>query len=1117
MSGMEPLAALGLACNIMQLLSFGGEAISLCRKVYKTGEIDPSLKDYSSQTAKICENLNDTLTQRQLNLGPDALALQQRATMCKAAADRLNHELELLTPAAGPGGWRRGFIAPIKAIRHKHHLSELEKDLNSLKSGLDTQLLVRIFDLVDPAKLKTEILVESKGLLATTLQQVASRQQDLSQQIVKALEGAQDRFNSEYLRNQRTIEQQIAATTRYLHDERTRVQQEKRDNEQRRDWDQLLKSLHVDARTERVNMIKQEYSDTCRWIFRPSTEYGLASDDNPQQAYPESHPRSWPCFTTWLQSERPSIYWICGKPGSGKSTLMKFIASDESPTRDSLKQWQSGVQILSHYFWLAGSPMQNNIKGFLCSLVYQVLSQDPSLALTLLETKPAIARKSSAMDWDQTELRRILINLAHQPVKAFCIFIDGLDELSSEESPRDLIDIIKEVQSPQVKVCLSSRPEPAMKMYLGHYPTLPMHVFIRDDIRNYAEGILNRAMSHRNGAFEIDRLVDNILSEADGVFLWVVLVTRSLERGIEKGDSLQILEERLRQMPKSLSELYSSMWQRREDDPETYQKGFSEFMNLMILAEDMLYLTHHKKVTVFELMAATNTSFLDKYLNQDDQVSGEELELLCRGTRNSIEAWSAGLLMVTNTPDTDSDADSEDMSLRMTENDGDSGTYYDLDDLEFYANMTVGFVHRTARDFLLDEVEGQKLWKRVDVSREDLEAKLMKAVLMRCQLWEFEDSVGFIDDFFDSMQPYEEAAYVPQSTLPDIEKAFYNGFVWRFGGKHLDRHQLRIDFLEAAADYGFRGYVFKQIQEMQQTGQLKAQDYASLLYAYCSRRQIISRFDRNIAARERLIQSLLSSGPSVAKIPFSPDFNLSRSLLLTYLLSILQAYPYRWMMEEAVTTLALLWKQAPSIQNVYVHLVVGFLNPLGDDHTSVRWRIHNSRSIHGEVDPLVVMRVNVPYLVMAIGSLVHPSLCIPGTPSKKEEPSAQAILISISEEIWDVQDYYPIESEEDSRKITECITPLVHCKHGSDLQKTRKIERTEWRKLGQILRQIASEVKPLNIKVDRECDEETRSQRVDAAIDDFLSDKVTRVSPPWWRVKGLEKTGQSSWDNSQFL
>ncbi|EEU43619.1 uncharacterized protein NECHADRAFT_11637, partial [Fusarium vanettenii 77-13-4] len=629
MSGMEPLAALGLACNIMQLLSFGGEVISLCRKVYKTGEIDPSLKDYSSQTAKICESLNDNLSQRQSNLGPDALALQQRATMCKAAADKLNHELQLLTPASGASRWRRGFTAPIKAIRHKHQLSELEKDLDSLKSSLDTQLLARIFDL---------------GLLATTLQQVASGQKDLSQQMVKALEDAQDRFNAEYLRNQRVIEQQIAATTRDLQDERARVQREKRENEQRQDWHHLLKSLHFDARTERVNMIRQEYFNTCRWIFGSSPQYDLAGYHEPKQAYPERHPQAWPCFTTWLESKGQPIYWIAGKPGSGKSTLMKFIASDESPTRDSLKQWQPDVQVLSHYFWLAGSPMQNNIKGFLCSLVYQVLSRDMSSSLALLESNPDIKRKSGAADWDPTELGRILLSLAYQPGKAFCIFIDGLDELSPEESPRDLIDIITKLQSPQVKLCLSSRPEPAMRMYLGHYPTLPMHAFIRDDIRRYAEGILNRAMSHRNDVFEVNRLVNEVSSEADGVFLWAVLVARSLERGIEKGDSLQLLEERLHQMPKSLSELYSSMWQRCEDDPQPYQKGFSLFMNFMILAEGVAYLDHIGKVTVFELMAGTNAAFLDKYLNQDDQVSKEELEMLCRDTRNSIEAWSAGLL-----------------------------------------------------------------------------------------------------------------------------------------------------------------------------------------------------------------------------------------------------------------------------------------------------------------------------------------------------------------------------------------------------------------------------------------------------------------------------------------
>ncbi|RSL57756.1 hypothetical protein CEP54_008121 [Fusarium duplospermum] len=1093
MAGMEPLAALSLACNIMQLLSFGGEAISLCRKVYKTGEIDPSLKDYSCQTAKICESLNDNLTQRQLDLGPDASDLQQRAIMCKAAADKLNHELELLTPTSGTSGWRRGFTAPIKAIRHKHHLSELEKDLNNLKSGLDTQLLVRIFDLADPAKLKNEIVAESKGLLATTLQQVASGQQDLSQQILKALGGAQERFNSEYLRNQRMIEQQVTATARDLQDERTRVQQEKRQNEQQHNWDHVLKSLHFDARVERMNMIRQEYSQTCRWIFRPSTKHGPASDHMPQQAHPKSHPQSWPCFTTWLQSEGPPIYWICGKPGSGKSTLMKFIASDESPTRDSLKQWLPDVQILSHYFWLPGLPLQNNIKGFLCSLVYQVLSQDMSVALNLLESKPYITRKSSAMDWDPAELRRILINMVHQPGKAFCIILDGLDELSPKENPRDLVDIIKELQGPRVKLCLASRPEPTMKIYLGHYPTLLMHVLIRDDIRKYAKGILDQAMSHRNGTLEVDRLVDEISYDADGVFLWVVLVTRSLERGIEKGDSLQILQERLRQIPKSLTELYTSMWQRRGDDPETYLKGFSRFMNLMILAQDMTCLKRIGKVTVFELMAATNPSFLNKFLGQNDKVSKEKLELLCRDTRNSIEVWSADLLTVTTTRDLYSES-----SLSL--NDEDCGPY---DDLAFYANMTVGFVHRTARDFLLYEVEGQKLWKRADSPREDLRAKLVKAALMRGQLWNNLEP-QLVEDFFDSLinlKCPEKAAHVQKETLPDIEKAFYKGYLELEFIRQLDEHEGReIRFLEVAADYGFCDHVFKRIQEMQQTGQLKAQDYASLLYTYCcSRRRSLDHGQTVFDARERLIQSLLSSGlPSLEKIRFCTDFDLSRSLLFTYLLSHLEGRLDLHMVGEAVTTLALLWKQAPSVQNVHVQLTVRFLNNRTNDHPSVKLYIGDSRNLNEKDDALVVMRVNILYLIMAIGSLVHPSLCIPGILSEKQEPSAQSIVIGVQKERFGIPDYYRIRSEEDSSKITECITPLLHCNYGSDLQKSGNMEMTEWRRLEKVLQQITSETKSLNDKVDRECNEDTLSERVDAAVDEFLSDKVTKISPPWW-------------------
>ena len=34
---MEAIAALSLACNVMQLVSFSGEVVKLCRRVYEDG------------------------------------------------------------------------------------------------------------------------------------------------------------------------------------------------------------------------------------------------------------------------------------------------------------------------------------------------------------------------------------------------------------------------------------------------------------------------------------------------------------------------------------------------------------------------------------------------------------------------------------------------------------------------------------------------------------------------------------------------------------------------------------------------------------------------------------------------------------------------------------------------------------------------------------------------------------------------------------------------------------------------------------------------------------------------------------------------------------------------
>lgn len=45
MSGLEPLVALGLACNTLQLVGTGRETIRTVRQIYQDGKLDSALSD----------------------------------------------------------------------------------------------------------------------------------------------------------------------------------------------------------------------------------------------------------------------------------------------------------------------------------------------------------------------------------------------------------------------------------------------------------------------------------------------------------------------------------------------------------------------------------------------------------------------------------------------------------------------------------------------------------------------------------------------------------------------------------------------------------------------------------------------------------------------------------------------------------------------------------------------------------------------------------------------------------------------------------------------------------------------------------------------------------------
>ena len=99
--------------------------------------------------------------------------------------------------------------------------------------------------------------------------------------------------------------------------------------------DRLLDALQYDGMEDRAGTVAEAHECTFRWIF----------DDGVEQERP------WADLREWLESDH-QLYWITGKAGSGKSTLMKFISQSPFPrgldgTTEArciqyLQQWSNG-------------------------------------------------------------------------------------------------------------------------------------------------------------------------------------------------------------------------------------------------------------------------------------------------------------------------------------------------------------------------------------------------------------------------------------------------------------------------------------------------------------------------------------------------------------------------------------------------------------------------------------------------------------------------------------------------------------------------------------------------------------------------------------------------------
>ncbi|KAK0512960.1 hypothetical protein JMJ35_004977 [Cladonia borealis] len=336
----------------------------------------------------------------------------------------------------------------------------------------------------------------------------------------------------------------------------------------------FLESLTNGERRRRVDQVANPYDGTFDWLFNPKVG-----------------------FSVWLsglqQAGTPIFFWIQGKPGSGKSTLMKYALAQKK-TRELLALADPGTwHLVPFFFHDRGSSIQKSVIGLLQELLYRLVEADEKLVAfiparlirQLLKRNTATTQvsmlpqqygenrgqdyvhqgSSGAESWFADDLQEALIAITRQeevPLNVL-FFIDALDE--HEGNHRDLIRVIQnsfkatEASKVKVKFCLASRPDPAFTNAFGFCPGLLVQEYTRDDVQWYAHQQIVSNILYRDidqDMSELQELTVEITQRANGVFIWVRIVIEELIERFLDGSTISQLGEILSAMPEELKDLY---------------------------------------------------------------------------------------------------------------------------------------------------------------------------------------------------------------------------------------------------------------------------------------------------------------------------------------------------------------------------------------------------------------------------------------------------------------------------------------------------------------------------------------------------------------------------------
>ncbi|KAK7757552.1 hypothetical protein SLS62_000567 [Diatrype stigma] len=305
----------------------------------------------------------------------------------------------------------------------------------------------------------------------------------------------------------------------------------------------LLHRLCFRSIRYREGAIRDPVADTYRWMLKPppSPTFGKFEDHHTYREVLHRQPsvaRFQSFLTGDTESSGSQTFFISGRPGCGKSTLMKFLGHSKLGT-NMLETWAGNrkLAVVCMYFWSSDDPLQKSINGFYRAILYHTLKQCPELIDVVFPDSSGEVLFPDDAEFQTAELEAAFSRLAelkHSETHRFCYFIDGLDEYDGDTlEHRNLAQkLVDWANSKAVKIICSARPHTVfLDVFKPMGTTIQLHTLTRSDIKNFAESQFEASLSAPKLAESKETcfsITEDIVDRADGVFLWASLVVRTL-------------------------------------------------------------------------------------------------------------------------------------------------------------------------------------------------------------------------------------------------------------------------------------------------------------------------------------------------------------------------------------------------------------------------------------------------------------------------------------------------------------------------------------------------------------------------------------------------------------